>query len=296
MVQATADTVSSAIPKAASHTEFARAKINLALHVLERRDDGYHLLDSLVVFAEAGDTLTAFPDNEGFVDLDLGGLFAGGLDPTTTPDTNLVLAAAKALCEAYPGRPTAGLKLHLDKQLPVAAGLGGGSADAAAALRLLARFWDVDQDIDLLALAARLGADVPVCLGGETARMTGIGERLERLGDHLSGYGVVLANPGPALATAEVFAARRGPFSAPADDPLDPLDWRNDLAEAAVGLCPAIGEVLAALGGLGAIAHGLSGSGATCWALLRREEAALAEAAMLSRRRPGWWVAGGRVL
>jgi len=275
-------------------SEPAPAKVNLSLRVTGRRPDGYHLLDSTVVFASIGDTLSVAP--AGHLSLDIDGPFAAALADAggVAADDNLVLRAARLLARACGGVPHGAL--HLTKRLPVAAGLGGGSADAAAALRLLARFWDIDAAIDLAAIAGRLGADVPVCLGLATARMTGIGERVERLGARLSGYGLVLANPGQALATADVFAARQGPFSRPAGDPLDPLDWRNDLTEPAVGLCPAIGEVLATLGRLDAIALGLSGSGATCWALLQHEEAAQAEAAELARRRPGWWVAGGRVL
>lgn len=303
MVQATADTVSSAIPKAASHTEFARAKINLALHVLERRDDGYHLLDSLVVFAEAGDTLTAFPDNEGFVDLDLGGLFAGGLDPTTTPDTNLVLAAAKALCEAYPGRPTAGLKLHLDKQLPVAAGLGGGSADAAAALRLLDRLWHMGlSDGELARLGLSLGADVPVCLASRPSFMRGVGEDVTPA-PGIPPLTVLLVNPGASVSTPAVFG-RLDPVKR---SPLPPLPdfggslmefifWlrktRNDLFEPAVAEAPAIEKAVRILAAdTDCLFARMSGSGATVFGIFMSPEAGRRAAERIRAARPQWWVA-----
>ena len=191
--------------------ESARAKINLALHVLGRRGDGYHLLDSLVVFADLGDTLTAFPDDDGYVDLTVDGAFADDLEATTLPRNNLILAVAHALCEAFPDRSTGGVRLHLDKQLPIAAGLGGGSADAAAALRLLNRTWQLGlTDGELARLGLSLGADVPVCLASRPSRMRGIGEEVSPVAG-IPPMPIVLVNPGISVSTARRLRANSRP-------------------------------------------------------------------------------------
>ena len=193
-------------------TEVAPAKVNLFLHVLGRRADGYHLLDSLVVFADVGDTLRAEPAKT--LSLTVEGPFAGRL--AAEPD-NLVLRAARAL--ATEAGVSAGGRLVLAKHLPVASGIGGGSADAAAALRLLCRLWRIEPDPgDLARLAGALGADVPVCLDGRASRMGGIGDHLEPSAG-LPPCGIALVNPGMALATAEVFRVRIGPWSARAELP-----------------------------------------------------------------------------
>ncbi len=271
---------------------FAPAKVNLALHVLGRRDDGYHLLDSLVVFAAVGDVLRAAPD--GALTLAVTGPFAAALDGT---GDNLVLRAARALAAASGVAPRA--RLTLEKRLPVASGIGGGSADAAAALRVLARLWGVAPASAELALA--LGADVPVCLAGRAARMGGIGETLAPA-PRLPECGIVLVNPGVAVATHAVFRARSGGFSPPLDLPAgwedaaamaaDLARLRNDLEAPACALEPAIGTVLAALLALpGARLARMSGSGATCFALFATAAAARAAAARVAR--PGWWSWGG---
>ena len=186
-------------------TEAAPAKLNLYLHVVGRRDDGYHLLDSLVAFAEAGDVLRARPANG--LRLTLDGAFGRAL--AGEPD-NLVLRAARLLAEAAGVPPHA--ELVLEKNLPVASGIGGGSADAAAALRLLQRLWNVSLPAATLQqLALRLGADVPVCLHGHPVRMGGIGERLEPV-PALPPCGLLLVNPGVAVQTRPVFQARTGGF------------------------------------------------------------------------------------
>jgi 4-diphosphocytidyl-2-C-methyl-D-erythritol kinase len=275
--------------------EFAPAKINLALHVLGRRADGYHLLDSVVVFAGAGDRLAAAPADA--LTLRLEGRFGPAL--ADDPD-NLVLRAARLLAEA--GGVPAAARLVLHKALPVASGIGGGSADAAAALRLLARLWRLDVPVpDLAALALRLGADVPVCLAGRPSRMRGVGEVLEPL-PALPPCGLVLLNPGVAVATRAVFAARAPGFSAPLDLPEAWPDAAalaatlaragNDLEAAAVGLAPVIAEALAALRReRDCMLARMSGSGATCFGLFASPAAA--EAAALRLTRPGWWVWGG---
>lgn len=268
--------------------------MNLALHVLGRRADGYHVLDSLVVFAQVGDALRAEPAEA--LSLTVTGPFAAAL---TGEGENLVLRAARALAAAR--GIAAGARLTLDKRLPVASGIGGGSADAAAALRLLARLWRVP--LAPAELALTLGADVPVCLAGRAARMGGIGDALAPA-PRLPPCGLVLVNPGVAVATPAVFRARGGAFSQPLDLPAGWTDAAsmaadltrlgNDLEAPALALQPAIGHVLAALRSLpGALLTRMSGSGATCFALFASAEAARKAAARVAR--PDWWSWGGAI-
>lgn len=276
--------------------ELAPAKINLFLHVTGRRPDGYHLLDSIAVFAGAADVLTVEPD-EGF-SLTLTGPFADALQAEAD---NLVLRAGRALARWERIAPAA--HLTLEKNLPVASGIGGGSADAAAALRLLSRFWNLDiPRPELLAIAARLGADVPVCLSSRPTRMGGVGEILSEA-PVPPRCGILLVNPGVSLATPDVFRARTGAFS-----PLEallPEAWmtaatmsrdlsrlRNDLEPAAIALCPEIATVLDAIRDTyGCLLARMSGSGATCFGVYTDPEAARAAATTLAR--PGWWTWGG---
>ena len=276
--------------------ELAPAKINLFLHVTGKRADGYHYLDSVVVFAGAADVLTVEPAED--FSLSLTGPFAAALEGEAN---NLVLRAGRALARWEGMAPAA--HLTLEKNLPVASGIGGGSADAAAALRLLSRFWNLDiPRADLLAIAARLGADVPVCLTTRQTRMSGIGEILSEA-PVPPRCGILLVNPGLSLATPDVFAARSGGFSPP--DALLPEAWmsaatmasdlsrlRNDLEPAAIGLCPAIADVLAAMKETyGFLLARMSGSGATCFGIYPSPETARAAATALAR--PGWWSWGG---
>ncbi len=277
--------------------EDAWAKINLTLQITGRRADGYHELNSLVVFAQVGDRLSFAPADDDAVTLGIDGPFAGGL--RDEPD-NLVLRAARRL--ASETAVTRGAAITLTKNLPVASGIGGGSADAAAALRGLARLWDLSLPADRLeALALELGADVPVCLRGAPVVMSGIGERLEPV-PALPPLWFVLVNPGVAVSTAKVFAGREGAFSQAAEPLLPPLglaaliDWLvarpNDLQAAACRLAPAVVEVLAALDELSdCLLARMSGSGATCFGLFESEEAALYAAEALALQHPGWWVA-----
>ena len=269
----------------------APAKVNFFLLVTGKRPDGYHLLDSLVVFAGAHDRLSAAPADD--LTLSFAGQFGAGL--AAEPD-NLVLRAARGLAAATGVR--AGAKLHLDKNLPIASGIGGGSSDAAAALRLLADLWGVTVPDGL---AQTLGADVPVCLDPRPRRMSGIGEVLTPAPD-LPACGIVLVNPGVALPTAPVFKARRAAFSAPAHLPASWPSvaemaeglraWGNDLEAPAIALCPAVAETLAALrAATGSHLSRMSGSGATCFALF--DTPALAKQAAASLGRPGWWCWGG---
>ena len=269
-------------------SEFAPAKVNLYLRVLGRRPDGYHRLDSLVVFAGAGDVLSAEPDQG--LSLTLAGPFGDRL--SAGPD-NLVLRAARALAAAAGVAPRA--RLLLEKRLPVAAGIGGGSADAAAALRLLSRLWRVALPAARLAeIAAGLGADVPVCLAGQPARLGGIGERLDTA-PALPAFGLALVNPGVALSTAAVFRRWQGVSSEPADLPDGWADadslaavmggLGNSLEAPAMALCPVIAEVLKTLRATpGCLLARMSGSGATCYGLFGAQAAAAAVPA-----RPGWW-------
>ncbi len=247
----------------------------------------------MAVFPAIADRLTAAPGHG--LSLEIGGPFAGGLaaDPG-----NLVLRAARALAEAHALAPD--VALRLDKNLPVASGLGGGSSDAAAALRLLSRHWEVAIPDEL---ALGLGADVPVCLGAPEPRcMAGIGELLAPAPPML-GFWTVLVNPGAAVATGAVFAAVEQRAMPPGPPPPPLMDFagltgwlahqRNDLSAAAVSICPAIAEVLAALGD--APLARMSGSGATCFALHAGESGAVAQAGRLRRTRPDWWVAAAPV-
>lgn len=272
----------------------ARAKVNLCLHVTGRREDGYHLLDSLVVFPDIGDLVTARADPA--ISLTLGGPNAAA---TGAPAGNLVLRAAEAMAAAFPGR---GARLHLHKVLPVAAGLGGGSADAGATIRALERLWGVALEPGRRrALALSLGADVPACLCSLPARMRGIGEDLAPA-PAMPECALVLVNPGVAVPTAAVFAAfgEPGPPLGAIPErfcsPQSLAAWlalqRNDLEPAARRVAPAVGVVLAALSGLGQVLLSrMSGSGATCFGLCASEAAAEDAARVLRGLHPDWWVA-----
>ena len=277
-------------------TEQAPAKVNLHLAITGRRADGYHLLDSLAVFAGAHDVVQAAYTEEG-LSLEVRGPFAA---PLKMESDNLVLRAARALADLAAVPPFA--KLVLEKNLPVASGIGGGSADAAAALRALVRLWRLTiKPRDLNRLALGLGADVPVCLDSVPRRMGGIGDVLTTA-PALPHFGIALVNPGVAVSTAEVFRARAGLFSPDADLPDGWVDagamarrlsvLSNDLEYAAVQLCPEIGMVLEALRGTpGCLMARMSGSGATCFALF--ETPARAQEAMWHIDWPRWWRWGG---
>lgn len=278
----------------------APAKVNLYLHVTGRRADGYHEIDSLVAFVDIHDRVRVGPGPE--LRLEVSGPFAhvvpGGAD-------NLVWRAAAWLRET--AGVTLGACISLIKSLPVAAGLGGGSADAAAVIRALTALWRVaDETPDPLGLAASLGADVPVCLFGRPALVSGIGDRLVPA-PVLPACQLVLANPGVPVSTREVYRGLSEPVSSPAPfvaalgDARDLAallhDRRNDLTEPALRLAPVVGAVLARLESLdGCLIARMSGSGPTCFALFAEADAAAAAAADLARERPEWWVAHGRLL
>ena len=257
------------------------------------------MLDSLIVFADLGDQLRVQTADD--LILQIEGPFAGGL-PTT--DDNLVMRAAKAIAAQEKGH-SRGATITLEKNLPIASGIGGGSADAAAVLRALRDLWSLPiNDAAMARLGLSLGADVPVCLSSRTSRMRGIGENIVTLAP-VPPVGVVIVNPGIAVSTAAVFTQRAGEFSAEADDcgpwsdaaaMVESLrQYRNDLAEAAIAIAPAIGDVLTALETDPAcLLARLSGSGATCFGLFPDDEAAARAAREIAAARPGWWVRATR--
>ena len=286
--------------------EDGRAKVNLTLRVIGRRVDGYHELESVVAFADCADRLTLTPGSK--LSLKTTGPLAEACGETAD---NLVLKAAELLGERVPE-----LKLGdfiLDKVLPVAAGIGGGSADAAAALRLLARANSLAIDDERLTEVAKLtGADVPVCLASRACVMTGVGETLMPLS--LPKLPCVLVNPRVPVATRDVFAAlglRNGELLVGATDVLQAAAWpeagasvedwvealatsSNDLEAPATRLQPAIGEVLAALNATnGAWLARMSGSGATCFAIYENTAEAQRASQKIQLDRPTWWVHAG---
>jgi len=263
--------------------EIAYAKVNLALHVRGREADGYHRIETLFAFCEDGDRLTAAPADA--LTLRVEGPFAGAL---AGGGDNLVLRAARLLAERR--RVPAGAALTLEKNLPVASGIGGGSADAAAALRLLVRLWGLEaSEADLLPLAAALGADVPACLLSRTVRGEGRGDGLTEVAlPEVAGTAVLLVNPGIAVATSDVFARWTGEDDGPL--PPDFARGRNGLEAAARALAPGVGDVLAALRDAGgATLVRMSGSGATCFGLYPGAEERTAAAARIAAWHPGWW-------
>ena len=271
--------------------EIAYAKINLALHVRKRREDGYHLLETLFAFAEDGDVLTAEPADD--LSLRIDGPFAAGL---STGPNNLVLKATIGLQQLM--QTNQGAAIHLDKQLPIAAGIGGGSADAAAALRLLPKLWGLTPDPAALdRLAAGLGADVPACLASQTVRGEGVGEVLTPVaGSDLTGLPLLLVNPQLACPTGPVFKAwdgvDRGPLAV--TRPLTAaLAGRNDLEEPATQMIPGIAQICAWLSAQkGVRLCRMSGSGATCFAIFDSEDDMQKANAAAD---PTWWTLATRL-
>lgn len=263
----------------------AFAKINLALHVRARREDGYHELETLFAFVDAGDLLTASSAAQDSVRTV--GEFAGGFDD---PFDNLV---AKALGRLP--RPD-GMAITLEKNLPVAAGLGGGSADAGAVFRLVRERHGLPEDWH--ARAAALGADVPACVDSRTCIGRGTGTELEPADGSLAGTPVLLVNPRVPLSTGPVFAHWDGKDrgALPQGDARTiALEGRNDLEAPAIALCPPIAGVLAALNGTSPFLARMSGSGATCFALFETESARDEAAARLAADHPGWWQMRGKL-
>ena len=265
--------------------ETAYAKINLALHVRKRREDGYHELETLFAFVDAGDTLSAHTAEQDQVTTL--GEFAGGIDD---PFDNLVAKALSVL-----PRPQ-GMSITLEKNLPVAAGLGGGSADAGAVFRVIERLHGLPDDWQ--ARAAKLGADVPSCVRSEMVVGRGVGEALDPIENDLAGMPVLLVNPRVPLSTGPVFKAwdqiDHGPLPTGSARAIA-VQGRNDLTTPALGLCPEIGLVLNALAVDNPWLSRMSGSGATCFALYDSESERDDAHARLTHAHPGWWMLAGKL-
>ena len=270
----------------------ACAKINLALHITGRRADGYHELDSIVAFADFSDVLTITPAHQ--VSIGLSGPFANDLPPD---DENIILAAWRLLADFANKKntPLSPVKFHLEKNLPVASGIGGGSADAAAALRGLIQFFSLPvSPQELNALALQLGADVPICLIQKSSRIRGIGEIISPISINLPSA-IVLVNPRIPAPTSKVFEAlglvRGQPFGTAIGDLSDINSWRNDLTASAIKIFPEIVGVLDCLNSRpDIICSRMSGSGSTCFGLAENLEQAEVAAGAISRKHPNWWV------
>lgn len=279
--------------------ERAAAKINLALAVVGQREDGYHLLDSLVTFTAFGDRIGLSPAaDDRFT---LSGRFSGTL---SADGDNLVVRARDRLRDALVanGQAAPAVHIHLEKNMPVASGIGGGSADAAATLRGLLSLWNADIPRDgLAAIAAGLGADVPMCLAGRPLVARGVGDDITPVA--LPALSMVLANPLVGVSTPAVFRALASKRNPPLVLETDGGGWseiiaqlRNDLEPPARQLCPQIGLIAQSLAATDASLVRMSGSGATCFALYRSDAAAQAAAATLSRQYPHWFFTATRTL
>lgn len=284
--------------EASENVEPAPAKVNLALHVIGRRGDGMHLLDSLVVFAGEGDVIRAVPDAPGKVSTVIEGPFGEALAEALKAGENIVLKAAQAL--RRPARE--GVKIVINKRLPLAAGIGGGSADAAATLRLLSRLWAGGDERGLEGIAARLGADVPMCLMSVPLRAQGTGDRLTPL-KGIPAVPLVLVNPGVKLETAQVFRKLARADNRPLPEiprafksVFELVIWLretwNGLDEAAREEAKAINRVLEALtADPDCLLARMTGSGPTCFGIFASPGAANRAAVRLRIGRPEWWVA-----
>ncbi len=271
-------------------TEIAFAKINLALHVRERRADGYHELDTLFAFVDGGDVLSCVAGDT--LSLNVSGAFGDALGAS---EDNLVLRTARVLAASFSISRGAGITL--EKRLPVASGIGGGSADAAATARLLNELWGLNAtEAELAAILAPIGADVPACVASQTARGRGVGTDLERLHCDISGMPVLLVNPNKALSTAAVFAAWTGKDRGGLSDGsvLDTaLSGRNDLQEAAIRLCPDIADVLTSIEAQAPVLARMSGSGATCFGLFANQNERDTALQAITAAHPAWWTFAG---
>jgi 4-diphosphocytidyl-2-C-methyl-D-erythritol kinase len=281
---------------------WAPAKINLYLHVLGNRPDGYHDIDTLIVFASVSDQVSVAYSH--LLGLRLAGPFAHDLETTNWAD-NLVVAAVRALAEACDISPRVTISLH--KNLPVAAGLGGGSSDAAATLRALARLWGLDPlDVRLHAVAESLGADVPACLLQYPVVVGGRGEIISQA-PALPAAWLVLVNPCIPLATADVFRqfSEPGSQSAPLGKAPAGLDAMvaalmarsNDLEQPAMRIVPQISEIIETISKSdGCLLARMSGSGATCFGIYAAEATAVTAAAQISNGHDSWWVSTAQML
>lgn len=285
-------------------TVFAPAKVNLYLHVTGRLDNGYHTLDSLIAFADIGDAVDIEPSPD--FEFRVNGPYAKIFNPKETDaspnSSNLVVQATWALAQA--AQKTPNVRITLKKNLPLAAGLGGGSADAAAALWGLCEWWGIPRTAHYLpGLMARLGADIPVCLNCRAARVCGIGDIIDPA-PAMSETPVVLVNPGVHCPTPEVFSLFSGAFRQPQSLPQNLESFadlvrflqanHNDLQDAARKIAPGISAALKILGAQKECAFAaMSGSGATCFGIFEKESEAKKAARAIAQKHPGWWVKPG---
>lgn len=274
-------------------TEVAFAKLNLALHVRTRKPDGYHELETVFSFLDSGDNVSVESDSA--LRLQISGPFSRNLSASN----NLVLDTAILLRNH--SKTDKGAVISLEKRLPVASGIGGGSADAAATLRLLNRFWELDIPLEeLIEIAAPLGADVPACVLSQTCIGRGIGQNLDRLeDDSLTGYHALLVNPLIPVSTSRIFAGWSGDDLGPLDGDTAleiALSGRNDLASAAIQLEPSIREILAALESTDTVLSRMSGSGATCFALYENEELLATARDKIRNELPEAWITSGSLI
>jgi 4-diphosphocytidyl-2-C-methyl-D-erythritol kinase len=273
--------------------ETAYAKINLALHVRGRRDDGYHILDTIFAFLDDGDYLHVIPSST--LNLEITGPYAASLSDT---QDNLVFRTARLLQDRFEIHD--GAVITLDKHLPVASGIGGGSADAAAAARLLCKLWELPVTMEELGiLLAPLGADIPACVMSKTIRGVGTGTNLFAIdGRDVSGLSALLVNPNIAVATGDVFARWSGNDKGAlnGNTAMEMMgSGGNDLQEPALSICPEIGDILSVLQQQQPMLSRMSGSGATCFALFHdAEESQLAEQKIRSLH-PSYWVMSGKI-
>jgi 4-diphosphocytidyl-2-C-methyl-D-erythritol kinase len=269
-------------------SEVAYAKINLALHVRARLPNGYHRLEALFAFGDQGDVVTAKAADE--ITLSISGPCADGLSGDRD---NLVMQAAHALSKA--AGVSRGAQLHLDKRLPIASGIGGGSADAAATLRVLNRLWRLSlSEVELENIGRSLGADVPACVRSVTCRGTGVGDELTLVdGRAIAGLGLLLVNPRISVSTAAIFAdwngIDQGGLAQGDDLLLIARQGRNDLTSAAVKQAPSIADIIDFLAAQHPLLTRMSGSGATCFALFDTPDRASQIKADLSQKWPEYW-------
>ena len=296
------EAVAGAVSGEPSGVEDAPAKINLALHVLSRRPDGYHLIDSLVVFAEFADLVGVAASPSDRLELVLDGPFAKELDLLNRPNENLVMRSAEAILRATKRRENRSAQMNLTKHIPIAAGLGGGSADSAGALRLLNRYWELElSDQQLAEIGLSLGADVPMCLMSKPVIAGGIGEQLTpAIG--IPRLPLVLVNASVPLSTASVYARLEdtersalpplpGRFSSMVSFVIWLRQTRNDLSEPAKAETGLASEAVKALSSdPDCLFARMSGSGATAFGIFPKLSAAEWTAKQIRQNRPNWWV------
>ncbi len=300
--------IEAAVSEGGPGTELAHAKINLALHVLGRRTDGYHQIETLVVFADFADVVTAAPSEDGRMRLSVKGPFAGKLADSTPPGENLAIRAATELMQSAGKKKMPPMRLTLTKRIPVAAGLGGGSADAAATLRLLDREWNLNLgERELIRIGVKLGADVPMCLASRALIARGFGDELTPA-PGIPALPILLAHPGIGVSTKNVFAAlapaERKPMPAlPAkfNSLLEVIFWlrqaRNDLAEPAASVNKAAGAVAKAImRDPDCLFARMSGSGSAAFGIFVSLDAAERAAGRLREAKPNWFVTSAMTL